>query len=668
MKFLVIKILVSFIILNCFQAKAENDTIPLIYTWSLNNNYSLKKEAKVDTLLYLFHVYNPIFKYSISNSFLGNIGSPAVSNVFSDRIEHNTFPLINVFYPYMSTIQNTNYINTRKPFTLLKYTNGGDQDTKEETLEAYHTQNINRYLNFGIRYKLISSRGQYKFQKIVNNAIKIFTSYERPKYKLYSNININRIKADENGGVTNDTLITDSTFQFTTDIPTVFGGVDQGNKHDPDVLTAINNLSFLLVQEYNLSRLETDDTLAIINKRRFLPAIGYILKYDMIKRIHRDKNPQTGIDEDFYSNIYLNPENTFDSVYFGELSNILRFKLENIDKNGNYNISFDISYDQLRFNYYTPSDDKINYVGDTAIIFRNVNYRYWIDSLDRTEIMSNTSVAFSIFNTKSTFSGGNIRAEYFLGGYKAGDYCLNADYTIMLKGRNNVSSAYFSLSHKSETPYYILQNFYSNYFTWNNNFKQIRNTGLSVMYSTSSEKFEAGIEYNLFKNYIYFDNNALPGQYEDNLSVFSSHLLKLFEFWKIGSLNKVVYQFVNKTDYLSLPVFIAYNSTFIKHKFYFKLTDGGFTAMLGFDLFYNSEYYANAYNPALGVFHQQNEKKLGNYPYMDVFLNVLLKRTRFFFKYEHLNYNWLNKNYFSVLHYPRNEAMFKFGLSWIFYD
>jgi len=172
----------------------------------------------------------------------------------------------------------------------------------------------------------------------------------------------------------------------------------------------------------------------------------------------------------------------------------------------------------------------------------------------------------------------------------------------------------------------------------------------------------------MFKNFIYFNTDALPEQFEDNLSVFSFHLTKILEFWKFSSLNKIVYQFVNNTDYLSLPEFTAFNSTFIKHKFHFKLTDGGFIAMLGFDLSYNTEYYANAYNPALGVFHQQNIKKLGNYPYMDVFLNIKLKRTRFFFKYEHINYNWLNRNYFSVLHYPRNEGMFKFGLSWIFYD
>ena len=239
---------------------------------------------------------------------------------------------------------------------------------------------------------------------------------------------------------------------------------------------------------------------------------------------------------------------------------------------------------------------------------------------------------------------------------------------MLLKKKKNASTLLLSLKHAGETPDYLLQTYYSNYFIWNNDFESIKRTELSIRFTASSAKFETGIDYHLLSNYIYFDTLAIPSQYEKNLSVVSFQLTKSLELWKIQSLNKIVCQFVNNSNYLSLPEIVAYNSTFIKHKINFKLTGGGFLAMLGFDVFYNSKYFSNAYNPALGVFHQQNEKELGNYPYLDVFLNIRLKRTRFFLKYEHVNSDWLNKNYFSVLHYPRNEAMFKVGLSWTFYD
>jgi len=100
----------------------------------------------------------------------------------------------------------------------------------------------------------------------------------------------------------------------------------------------------------------------------------------------------------------------------------------------------------------------------------------------------------------------------------------------------------------------------------------------------------------------------------------------------------------------------------------FRATGGKLLTMIGFDLFFNTKYYADAYMPSLASFHRQNEKQLGNYPYFDAFLNIQLKRFRFFLKVEHLNAGWIDKNYFSVLHYPRNGRDLKFGLSWTFYD
>ncbi|MBU0764116.1 MAG: putative porin, partial [Bacteroidetes bacterium] len=62
------------------------------------------------------------------------------------------------------------------------------------------------------------------------------------------------------------------------------------------------------------------------------------------------------------------------------------------------------------------------------------------------------------------------------------------------------------------------------------------------------------------------------------------------------------------------------------------------------------------------------ERNGGGHPYLDVFLNLKLKRARFFFKYTQLSSYFLPKDYFTVLHYPVNGPAFKFGLSWAFYD
>ena len=92
---------------------------------------------------------------------------------------------------------------------------------------------------------------------------------------------------------------------------------------------------------------------------------------------------------------------------------------------------------------------------------------------------------------------------------------------------------------------------------------------------------------------------------------------------------------------------------------------------LGIDARYFTEYYAPDYSPALGQFVQQNQVdkvKIGNYPLASAYANFLLKETRFYIKYYHLNAGSGNLNYFLVPHYPTTPAVLWFGLSWNFYN
>jgi hypothetical protein len=167
---------------------------------------------------------------------------------------------------------------------------------------------------------------------------------------------------------------------------------------------------------------------------------------------------------------------------------------------------------------------------------------------------------------------------------------------------------------------------------------------------------------------IYLDDNAFPAQYHNALSVLVLSAAKQFDFWKISSINKLIYQKSENENVLDLPELAFYNSTYLTHLFNFKATGGKLLLMLGFDLFYNAKYYADAYMPALNSFYRQNVRQLGNYPFFDVFMNLQLKRFRFFVKVEHVNEGWLDENYFSAPQYPRNGRDLKFGLSWTFYD
>jgi len=83
---------------------------------------------------------------------------------------------------------------------------------------------------------------------------------------------------------------------------------------------------------------------------------------------------------------------------------------------------------------------------------------------------------------------------------------------------------------------------------------------------------------------------------------------------------------------------------------------------------FNTKYYADGYMPATSQFYIQNEKQTGNYPYIDLFLNIKIKRANIFVKLQHATAGLLDKTYYSIPHYPLQGRAIKFGVCWKFYD
>jgi len=86
-------------------------------------------------------------------------------------------------------------------------------------------------------------------------------------------------------------------------------------------------------------------------------------------------------------------------------------------------------------------------------------------------------------------------------------------------------------------------------------------------------------------------------------------------------------------------------------------------------MLYTSAWYAPAYNPELGQFHNQNKEKFGDCPYIDAFINIQWKRACIFVKLVNANMGWPMKSadYFSAAGFIRPQRAFKFGIWWPFY-
>ena len=128
--------------------------------------------------------------------------------------------------------------------------------------------------------------------------------------------------------------------------------------------------------------------------------------------------------------------------------------------------------------------------------------------------------------------------------------------------------------------------------------------------------------------------------------------------------SRVVAQYVEANLPIRIPNLVTYNSLYYSNWIFKK----ALFIQFGIDIWYNTSYYADAYMPVTSVFYNQNVKKIGNYPYVDAFVNFKIKNARIFVKLAHLNSGLMGNRYYMVPHYPMYDRSFKFGVSWVFND
>ena len=172
-----------------------------------------------------------------------------------------------------------------------------------------------------------------------------------------------------------------------------------------------------------------------------------------------------------------------------------------------------------------------------------------------------------------------------------------------------------------------------------------------------------GAGYSLIGNYIYNNEKALPTQASSELLILSAYLNKDFDskHWFVRT--QLLVQKGSNERYIHLPSVAGYISmnyrSLVSKVLYFQL---------GVDTRYNTSFYADAYQPGTARFYLQDKQKIGNYPYVDLHVNMKLKRTRFFFKLMNSMSGLIGDNYYAAPDYPYYRRTYRIGVAWSFYD
>jgi len=601
----------------------------VIRAWKLSNFATIKKSIELDTILGEIQNYNPIYQKSISNSYLGNLGSAYQSNVFIDRVTDDSFLFFKPYRAYIMKPEDVIFFNTTTPYTKLSYETGGPKGQSENLLRAMQTQNINPYWNFGINYDLISSDGQYQNQKTKLYDFTLFSSYKKREYGFDIVLNTNRMSIEENGGVFRDSLITDTN----EDAENIQVNLDQASSR-------LTNFNFFMNHSYGIGK-ETELVHEEDTTYSYAIDLFYSLDYESNSWRYKDDNLTT----DFYDQKLLDQSATFDKVEQTTLRNTFQIVFnENENKWIRLGARFGIINEFTNYN-----------------LRRNVSQYSW---QQQDEKIHNNQLLVNFFSKSGKSINWNAMGTYYFEGYKQNDFKLNYELTKWIGDKIEKHGFLVNGKLESKTSDFILEEYYGNHQSWKTDFDKTTSLQVGLEYFNKKYNFKIGANFTQLDNYTYFNLNALPEQANSGISVFTGYLEKKFQLGNFHLNQKLVGQNSTNENILPLPSLSIYSNNYYKNEFF----NGALGFQAGIAVRYNTAFYAPDYMPSTGQFYLQNEKELGDYPKIDLYVNFRIKRTRIFVMYEHANSSIGSKNYFTTNHYPINPAMLKYGLVWTFYN
>jgi len=215
-------------------------------------------------------------------------------------------------------------------------------------------------------------------------------------------------------------------------------------------------------------------------------------------------------------------------------------------------------------------------------------------------------------------------------------------------------------------PDFIYNYWYSNHFSWNNKFKptNLFQTKLGLVNSASG--LSANVLWQNVGNYLYFDSlTAEPKQSNVIISNWQYNLNFNYVFFKhLGLRLNLYYQSTNKSSLVRIAPGAATGSIYYTGN----LFKNNLQLQLGVQGEYYQKFNAYSYMPATNQFYLQNRHSVGEYPFVDVYLNARIRPVQFFIKVENVLYGAMGSNYYFVPGYIQPDRAFRFGLTWLFFD
>lgn len=625
------------------------DSITLRYYY-LDSSTAHKLDSSIND-------FSKRFPISGTDVYLGNTGTPVRSILFAPILKAGFDPGFHAYDAYKWNLEQVPFYNTTRPYTELGYMVGS---RAEQTLSVLHTQNIKPYWNFSLNYRQLNSTGYFSSQRANHNNYLVTSWYQAPKkrYNNYFVLLYNKLQAEENGGLVNDSDLNTNTFSSDRfGVPTKLGG---NPSYSPNTFsTAINTghqyreFTAVMRQQYDLGRkdsLVTDSTVIPL----FYPVLRFenTLKFNHYSYNYLDY-PQPRInapDTNYYYNYY-------NGLHLGNSDSLLLNDTWN-EVNSDFSI------------YQFPDSKNLQQfikLGADVQILHGTSY-------NKTTLTHNSMSLYNVmghgeYRNRSKNQKWDILAtgQLYFTGYNAGDY--HAYISLQRLISPTIGSLQVGFENVNSSPSFIFDPRSSFYFDQAHSFSKQNIAHIFGKIYEPKLHLQLSADYYLVNKYLYITNYYKLNQESSLFNILRINALKTFRVSKHWNWAAELY-FQQKTG----PAPVNFPALFTRNRFMYEGNLGfrNLNIAFGAEVRYHTPYNADNYSPVMGQFFYQDSVTINNKPEVNLFLHFRIRSFKAYIRAENLNtasfsngFHFTNNN-FAAPNYPLPGLIIRFGIFWSF--
>lgn len=553
-------------------------------------------------------------------NFMGNTGLP--SPLYLLRLQSNNLGFRLYEIPYANDRFSDNQVEYHTALGPYASLQGIAGDKQLQMFRLFFTNTYYKRLNISLRFNRNTSLGFYKKQQTFTNNFYFSSNYssknQRAGYYAYLINNGNRHQ--ENGGL--KAQLNDSTVALNKDLLRV--RLDSSSRDNRELQVMMNPWWRLNPGSDSLNQLN-----------HYLQ-----LKSCFSSASYKYKSGDSYADK-FYNAYYFDSINAVDSTHVRQIANSLLYTLRG---------------HQGRLAFSAGYRHELNALwqrGDST--FTN---QFLLADLSTTRRSST-----SLDQGGRSFTN-VLRGQYAISGPNSGNYKLEntANWVLHEQQDNRI---YFKANAENRSQDYIGNYWKSNHFSWQgNNYKSTLRAEAEAGFAFRRMVQFSALYQNIFRM-VYFDNNALPRQYNKTVQNIAISLTGSKVFFKhLGVALAHTFQSTSHPAYVRIPAHVTSGRLYYTGVLFKK----SLQLQLGAQAQVFQSFTGYAYSPATQAFYLTENYHTAAMPLVDAYLHARVKPVTIFIRMENVLKGVAGVNYSFVQGYYQTDRALRFGITWVFFD